>query len=87
MKFIHEYETKKLLVADFVYHTDGKVHIIIMNDDCDIVYEGRQENLAWTGEGAAHELCDKVVEYFDMGTHVVNGTRFGAIVLYLEEEK
>lgn len=85
-KFIHDYEQKKLLVADFVNYAGEKIHIIIINDNLDVLYEGGEEYLAYTEEGVAHELCGKVVEYCSMGTHVINGTHFGCIVLYLEKE-
>ena len=83
-KLIHDYEQKKLLVADFVNYAGGKIHIIIINDNMDVLYEGRGEYLAYTEEGVAHELCNKVVEYFDIGTHEIDGKQFGCIMLHLE---
>ena len=79
---INTYEKKKLLVADFVNHTDGKVEFIIVDNyknTGEELYNGRQEDLAWTAEGVVHKLCDRVVEDFDIA-----GDK---IVLFLEEEK
>jgi hypothetical protein len=80
MKTIDEYARKELTVADFVQYTDGKVDFIIFNCDDEEVYNGRQEDLAWTEHGYAHPLCDKIVDYYDISR------RNGCIELYLKEE-
>lgn len=82
-KFISEYEKKVLLVADFVNHTDGKVEFVLVDNYKNTrtaLYDGRQEYLACTEEGLADELCNKVVEDFDI-------TKNGKIILFLAEEK
>jgi len=77
MKTINDYEKKTLIVADFVQHTDGKVDILIIDNDDEILYDGRQEYLAWTGEGVADKVCDRIVNWFDISSDT-------KIVLYLE---
>lgn len=78
-KTINQYQNKKLTVADFVNHTDGKVVFLIIDNNDVELYEGRQEYLAWTEEGMADIVCDKVVDYFDIG-------KDGQLMLYLEKE-
>lgn len=77
---IGDYCVKQLLVADFVNHTDGKVDFKIVDGDWEtVLFEGRQEELAWTDEGGADPLCSRIVDQFDI-------TRDGIIVLYLEQD-
>lgn len=77
---IGDYEVKQLLVADFVNHTDGKVDFRIVDSDWEtVLFEGRQEELAWTHEGGADPLCSRIVDQFDI-------THDGIIVLYLEQD-
>ena len=80
MKTIDDYEKKILTVADFINHTDGKVVIIIMDENNIPLYDGRQEYLAWTEKGMADKLCDRVVDYFD-----ISNSNNGKLVLYLKE--
>lgn len=82
-------EIKQLTVRDFVNHTDGKVHMSIIDDDYKLLYDGRQEYLAHPEDDELDKLCDKIVESFDLGTYKGDTceTRFPEIILYLEEEK
>lgn len=80
MKTIDSYEKKKLLVADFVQHTDGKVEFIIIDENDEELFNERQEYLAWSAEGVVHKLCDRVVDRFDISSD-------NKIVLYLKGEE
>lgn len=80
MKAIYEYSEKTFLVADIIHLTIGSsAEIMIVHEvenDVDVMYDGKIQNLAFTENGMADPLCDLVVNYMTTGPS-------GKIILYV----
>lgn len=66
MKTINDYEDKIILIADLIKISCYKEEWKIINEKYETLYEGRVENLIWTKDGCAHELCEKQVDTIEV---------------------